>query len=764
TIQVRRGGLLPSVTADPNALTVTPLTVTRYNAFGNVVATTRYANGALNADTTGYGVPWTDPNDQTTYDFYDGYGHVIRSVDPVGISTYRSYDVMGNVAKTWQPVTNNDGVANNAVEVFQYDRLGHQVATIEPSYLYYQPGVPLNPANYATSQVAYDAFGEITSKGLNGGAQEYYQYDNAGQLWRTNEKDGVDKVMLYDLLGKNTAQIVSQALDLRNGYSAPAQVAALASGVQRTNSIYDADGRMVQQVQPSFAIERDGLQIYPTGLSMTNASLTVAGYAYAHYDVVGYDEWGSPQYSWNPTTAISLSWNDISYMGGGNVYVYVDYITAAGTAGAYAQEFSSSAAATGAYLSWQDYDGGWGAGYAYRVRVWKRDVSGNLIPLYDQGGNGSFSNQITSIIPPEVGTGVTANFKAAAVTTWTPVTIYNMGSRYLVSTLGWGAGTYDLEVLYRRPNESTPYAHSTGRFANAGGGLTNTTAATTVSFQTYTPTMTQTLDRWGNALSVTDQRGFLTTYRYSQSDKMVEEDDPLVDVWGANGVDTVTRPVKRNFYDKMGRGLGTIDANGNPNAARYDAAGQLVNEYHADGGVVTYLYDTFGRRTRVIDALGKFTDSAYDSDDRLVKVTHPIGIESYTYDEAGNRITSTDALGLVTKYWYDTRGKVVKTLLPGGQVSSSSYDLRGNKVSDVTPNGDQPTWTYDYFGHVVSHVDMGGASSSYAYDKAGHLAQQTLVRAGVTAVTSYQYYESGLMKRVTDGGVGGETFYEYDAA
>src|SRR5581483_2474206 len=78
TLQVRRGGSLPAVTADANALTLTPLKTSSYDAFGNVVRTTEYAKGAVSADAASYGVPAADAADEITTNFYDAYGHVVR--------------------------------------------------------------------------------------------------------------------------------------------------------------------------------------------------------------------------------------------------------------------------------------------------------------------------------------------------------------------------------------------------------------------------------------------------------------------------------------------------------------------------------------------------------------------------------------------------------------------------------------------------------------------------------------------------------------
>jgi hypothetical protein len=87
----------------------------------------------------------------------------------------------------------------------------------------------------------YNAFGEMISKGVNGGRQEYFEYDNAGRIWRTNSGDGVDKVALYNLLGNQTAQIMSYGAasgntDLR-AFSNPDSV--VVADLRRTDTVFD---------------------------------------------------------------------------------------------------------------------------------------------------------------------------------------------------------------------------------------------------------------------------------------------------------------------------------------------------------------------------------------------------------------------------------------------------------------------------------------------------------------------------------------------
>src|SRR5262249_28997978 len=155
------------------------------------------------------------------------------------------------------------------------------------------------------------------------GYQEYYQYDNAGHLWRTNQSKGANQVFLYDTQGKATSAIVSQNLDLLNSFSSASQVAGLTANVERTDTMYDNLERAVRQATPTFPTQHaTTLEAYPVGLAVNNASLSINAYYAAHYDTVGTE--AGPVQSWNPNAEVSLSWSDLSYLGNGNVYVEVD--------------------------------------------------------------------------------------------------------------------------------------------------------------------------------------------------------------------------------------------------------------------------------------------------------------------------------------------------------------------------------------------------------------------------------------------------------
>ncbi|XHO04458.1 hypothetical protein ACEQUB_01341 [Ralstonia syzygii] len=207
-----------------------------YDLRGNVVSVTD-ADGATHTDSHGKATETTDANSH---------------------GVYMSYDAAGHLAKTWQTVTGNDGVDRTLYTAFQYDALGQQTAIITPGSTSVVSGGKIvtqsqQQAGSVTTGMAYNAFGEVVAQGtFTTGAdpqyQAYFNYDNAGRRWRTNSGDGNVKVMLYDLQGRQTAQISSAgSTDLSQFGNAQSVDQQGSNGLRRIDSQLDLLGRATQQ-------------------------------------------------------------------------------------------------------------------------------------------------------------------------------------------------------------------------------------------------------------------------------------------------------------------------------------------------------------------------------------------------------------------------------------------------------------------------------------------------------------------------------------
>lgn len=216
-----------------------PLIEFQRDAFGKIIAQTDRALGIQQANEAGHTPATSSSADRLTLMQYDSHGNMVQSTDAMGASQYRSYDAHGQLAKAWQAVTvDDDGHHATLWQVWQRDALGREVDWRESQSI----------GDAVAHGTAYNAFGEVVARGTDGDWQEFFDYDQAGRLWRSNAGDGRLKVMLHDLQGNTTALIQANgraALPADSTWSA-----ALATDVRRTDSRYDLLGRAVAQTGP----------------------------------------------------------------------------------------------------------------------------------------------------------------------------------------------------------------------------------------------------------------------------------------------------------------------------------------------------------------------------------------------------------------------------------------------------------------------------------------------------------------------------------
>jgi len=418
---------------------LTPLTRMRRDAFGNLVEQITYAQGASHADEEDFGST-SSGEDRTTRMLVDVMGNIIQTQDASGANHYASYTARGEVAREWQPV-DLYGYNYPAIyfSIYGYDRLGRRTSTLEPRYV--------ANAGYGeatvTSYVGYNAFGEATNKS----GEEYFEYDQAGRIWRTNTGDGVYKIYLYNLAGQTTAEIKSQTLDL-SSYSAQ-DAAALTSQRMRTETRYDLLGRVVEQRQPEFLVAhpQNELQVIGTQFEVDNDVLGPSNpdavYTLETYDLdLGY---GSISYS-IPTLNPSAS------VGAGGGYYYVAP-TAVNAFGGWAQDTSYGLVA-GRYIHWarpEDYTSVYGMQFmkiAFEYRT--------------SGSSGEWTTlRVVSLPDDEVGVDLSA----------------------------FGNGSYDYRVRYTRADELNPYALATGTVTIGSSSVSTVdTTLATLAAGNLTPT------------------------------------------------------------------------------------------------------------------------------------------------------------------------------------------------------------------------------------------------------------------------------------
>jgi YD repeat-containing protein len=738
---------------------VRPLSVFRLDAYGNVVQRIDYARGAASANQTAYVLAGTDAADRVSHTLYDVHGHAIQSADANGNSRFASYDAFGRVAKQWQPITGNNGAVQNAFKVFTYDKLGRQTAVLEPASVTNLIG-ELQPG-YAPVTTAFTSWG--ISESSTQLSVNWSSFDGLGGGDVRVDLDYVDAVFTHDESGN----VISVTPGSPTSTSQTFRAGAATSGVSMTppGGITSVNRVRVYKMQANGVwaqiSDRTAPGVYGNHLKL--AAPTEAGVA-AQFE---YRPAGSSG-AWSTLAAFQFQTGylvDVSALASGNYDFQVTYTRQNETAAWAVRTGTITTVATeGGSLTDGSVVLGAGSRFSRETQynafgeIVARGINGGFQEYFDYDDAGHLwrtntGDGVDKVAFYDLEGRATADVRSRSVDLHAPA----IDSADDVNGL---AGTMRTDTRYdaagRAVQQVRPF------FVDATTGTT------------VTPIINQMLDRWGNVVSTSDARStlWITQYRYNAFDQLIEQINP-----DGNGQITVASPRTLKYYDALGRKVAERDANGNVNGLRYDGAGALIEELHADGGHVRFGFNGFGEQVKMVDAMGNATAYARDFVGNLLQATRTavdvytddggasfLGTqalsESYVYDEAGRRTSVTNGAGETTTYDYDVRGNVLRVTMPMGQITRMAYDFTDHKIAELNANSDIATWSNSYFGQTLAHRDIGGATYSYTYNELNQLNSQTNTR-GQNQV--YGYDQAGQLTQVNDLAINQQTTFGYNA-
>lgn len=492
------------------------------------------------------------------------------------------------------------------------------------------PGSPLTQPGLVSTNLSYNSFGDVTTKTLSGvgtgiaaGSEfEYFDYDAAGRLWRTNSGKGVDRIFLYDVEGRVTSTIESDGsggtdVDLRT-VADPLAASGLTQ-VRRTDLHYDALGRIVKEVRP----ERED----PEMLEIMRPEV------YYTYDRFGNrlsvsdprnSDWVT-EYRYNANDQVLEVLRPEENMPGTEFTMRPQSLLFYDKVG---RQIAT------AELADYRYDVGLGE-YQYDYNINRK--------VYNPGGLASEERDALGNLS---------------------LTYYNL----------FGEKVSSLDAL----NRETRYSYDNL------GRLVKTTHPDVVEGATLTrparviPGTTDLIgyDELGRKVSQTNGDGETIRYRYDLRGNIVETILPMgessksaFDALGrkiaerdANGYASTWR------YDYFGRVQAHTDLGAAKYSYSYDNAGQLTGQNNTRGQDMGFFYDTAGQLigARVLTSPGQYTDAFY------------------AYDAAGNRVYERTALdeGAIRPQeqtmLYDRQGRMIAAY--DGRVNMEiQYDLLGNR-------------------------------------------------------------------------------------
>ncbi len=788
-----------SAFVDSGGTALAPVLGYGYDALGNLVRTTQGAN--------------VGEDKRVTRHLYDTAGRMSQSIDATGGVTDYAYDIGGNLVR--QAYTRADSDSTNEyyeASLFVRDILGR---VVEQSV-----GRRVNNTSWAkgdAQRTEYNAFGEVSRRGING-FEEEYAYDNAGQVWRSNAGDGVWRYYLHDGAGNAMLTIEGEGADIA-GLTLDQALALVAvpagssepypfvDGVNVTLNLFSGTGQQYASFQPQrerSATERRDL--------WTSRDINAFGEVTRETDLAGgwtffqYNTMGRLIAKTLPTISVTNEQGVTS-----NVTPVERYFNDA-SGRLIGVEDANGSRTRRSYLAGTGYGGT--AGLV--TSEWHAD-GGKISNGYSRFGD---LTQVTD----EIDRTTTMTYDA-------------MGR--LIQTIrpsaAWDKWSYD--ILGQRIRHWTSYApldvertdyDMQGRIVShiAVGGDTTTTAyawqgsLATSGMGTFggwiaTKTVTngrssvEDTDVFGRRTRTVDLGGLTTLLSYDRAGRMT----------GSTGAQTLTY----SYYNtgRMSTVSTMVGTEESENWSRitttnsYDVSGNLSKQKTVDEGAERELYyDEWGWQDSIDRTWSRVTQDATATYDVMGRMTGwaesgagtaPAASIAYSYDAVGNirrsyaQFRTLDATGAASSYvneqdyWYryDAMNRVVtaKGQLLAGTVqrgyygSDLQYDAAGQRVRSINsidatatvdnPNSDDPYQYQNQTGNQIgaeNQIDIGGGPSTinvwyrqeqverYDYSLDGNLYEVYVAKGG--------YEDQGDGTALPTAAVGSgvrQALYEHDA-
>ena len=257
-----------------------------------------------------------------------------------------------------------------------------------------------------------------------------------------------------------------------------------------------------------------------------------------------------------------------------------------------------------------------------------------------------------------------------------------------------------------------------------------------------------TNNSFGDVISHTDARGFITTFNYNNRRQLTNSVAP-------------TNLVSKIAYDSVGNGISATDPSGNVSSNTWSATRHLLATIlpatSSGTPIITNIYDKRDWLISSIDPLQKTTQYTNDADGRLIAATDPLSrTTTFAYDADSHKTSTRNAAGEVTAQQWDARGELTKLTDGAGHTVLRAYDGAGNQITltnrngkkwqfqfdganrltnTVTPLGRSTTVAFNHQGLVASMKDPAGQSTTYSYDGKRRLTS----RADNVGTTTYNY-------------------------
>ncbi len=284
-------------------------------------------------------------------------------------------------------------------------------------------------------------------------------------------------------------------------------------------------------------------------------------------------------------------------------------------------------------------------------------------------------------------------------------------------------------------------------------------------------------DKYGNARTITNHKGQVTTKNFDQWGQLTSVVYPYgvtestSPTWGSPGLyfisTTVTgKPAAKVYYDALGREVRQSNQ-------RFDGSWQNVDKEYDNLGRLqkvslpfkgsapsfwnTYTYDSYGRLLSITESSGRVTSWSF-SGTNVTETKDGISATK-NYDVSGVLTGASDPGGTIS-YAIRPDGQPATTTAPGSVVTTFGYDAYGRQTSINDPSAGTKTFSESYVNNLLVQVttDANGKTITTNYDRYGRVT--SVNRPEFNSI--YSYNTDGLLVNVTSLNSTSRSF-EYDA-
>ncbi len=204
--------------------------------------------------------------------------------------------------------------------------------------------------------------------------------------------------------------------------------------------------------------------------------------------------------------------------------------------------------------------------------------------------------------------------------------------------------------------------------------------------------------------------------------------------------------LKEYSYDGLGR-IDQIEMGELEEVYLFD---ELFDEVKTPLKYLSYTYDKKGQKTvhtvtdvNTVDYTIVDVNSYYDYDlqGRLIQIENAQGVTfSCKYDALGRRTEEIDSVGKITQYFYNHLGDlndIVEDQTSLNRQTEYGYDRFGRQTAIIT-GSDWTNYTYNYMSRVMDVNYPDGNTISFGYNMLGAVIRRTVTKNSQPVTTQYK--------------------------